>query len=656
MMMKQMKLQIKILLPIILLITISFSGLGVLISVQVERMMINLMETNGINHAESVGGEVELWLESKMIEIQNYSRNPIIQSMEWENQQHYLELEWEARVEDYENILVINKDGNFNSAAGMSANVSDREYFQLSLLGEDVITSPVISRSGNQVVIISTPIYNNNEIVGVMAAAVLLDRMNELVINNRLSPSGYAFLLDDAGLAIAHINPDLLMTNILEHENSEIVKAGAKMLKNDNGVEYYLHIITAYTTIPSTGWKVGIAGVADEFFQPIKDLQRIIIIAFSIIIMTLAVVIFFILYKLIKRITKLSRNLKEKAELKFYKVDTTDLKDEIGDLQNDLSTMTDKVALFAGRLTHTNQEVAANSQELSASMEEVLATNNEIAQAVGDMARSLNSQAGDIEDITNAGNNILKKVNDSSNSLTQLLSDMLTTTTQANHMVEKTQELLETINQSAQGAMAITKMIDENYTNSKIIQKLTKQVDKIAEQTKLLSLNASIESAKAGQYGAGFSVIAEQITKLAQESSELNDTIQAQADTLVEQSHAAKETMEQVGVTVKKQTEMTEESTIGIQKMGETMNSTYKVLEGIVAANTAIVNLQDQINVSLSNLSAISEENTAATEQTSASTEEMNASFLQVSEAAVSLAKLAEEGMTQINQFKFEEN
>ena len=193
-----------------------------------------------------------------------------------------------------------------------------------------------------------------------------------------------------------------------------------------------------------------------------------------------------------------------------------------------------------------------------------------------------------------------------------------------------------------------------NLTNDSVrkIQEAVSIIASIADETSLLSLNASIEAARAGEQGRGFAVVATQIKKLAEQSNESASQINEIITSLIQDSQAAVEIMEEVQQNVSVQS----------NHMANTLNAFDELRSRIQKSLTGINNISTKAeemdharaNVVdlVMNLSAIAQESAASTQQTSASMTVMNDDMLEIADFSRSLAQMASSIDEKIAEFK----
>lgn len=275
---------------------------------------------------------------------------------------------------------------------------------------------------------------------------------------------------------------------------------------------------------------------------------------------------------------------------------------------------------MSNQTSHTTDEVSRAVEEISKGAVTQAEEVENATHLVSDMGTQIEQIAQSINDLYKVAEKMQKAGNDAQNNM-NLLKESNEKTTVA---IEKVAENVEKTDKSVA-----------------VIAEALSLITDIADETNLLSLNASIEAARAGEAGRGFAVVAAQIQKLAEESNASAAQIAEIITTLSEDSANTLNVMDEVRHNVAVQQE----------KMVETMDKFNAVRQGIVASNESTEQIHKQASDCdtarvavvdiIQNLSALSEENAASTEETTASMEELNATINVLADEAGQLQELA---------------
>ena len=202
--------------------------------------------------------------------------------------------------------------------------------------------------------------------------------------------------------------------------------------------------------------------------------------------------------------------------------------------------------------------------------------------------------------------------------------------------------------------MVISEQTNTTNESALKIKEATDMITDIAEETNLLSLNASIEAARAGEQGRGFAVVAAQIQRLAEQSNESARQIDEIIHSLIADSEKAVNTMEDVKRVIEKQNENvinTENAFLGVKEgIDKSMGNINEIAEKTKQLDESRIKVVDVVQ----NLTAIAQENAASTEETSASASEVGTIVEDIANNAKQLNTIAGEMEESIKMFVVE--
>jgi methyl-accepting chemotaxis protein len=328
-------------------------------------------------------------------------------------------------------------------------------------------------------------------------------------------------------------------------------------------------------------------------------------------------------------------------------VPETKARDEIGQMSRSFGKMQQNLRTVITTLYAQSDELAESCESMNAATTQASESMETIKNAAGELAATATQTAGDVENIASDMNRLDAIMGDSVDS-TKALAEASDLIRRASAEGMKIVENLTLVNNDCVAAFdSIFEGIASVEGSANRISDASELISSIAGQTNLLSLNASIEAARAGDAGRGFSVVAEEIRKLSDESEQNVSTINSLLDELQANTRSAIDKSEMVKGFVEAQNESvakTRESFEGIVAAIDDVNRAVSLLSEV---NSRLSEGFEGIGNLVSNLSAASEENAATAEELSATSdmvarnvEALGSTEAQIDRAAAALTEI----------------
>ena len=422
-----------------------------------------------------------------------------------------------------------------------------------------------------------------------------------------------------------------------------------------DGVNYYAY----YQPVkqPSSGEVVGCfftGKPSNQVTSQIDQIRKQVILITLVIIVISMILASVMLWVIIKSLKKSVKDLGAVAEGELAISDQTkQIKktDEISEIAITTVKLREALRNVIGEIMESIDLVKESSEKLSVTADKTQETTEVVKRAVNDISKGAMAQA---EETTTANTHVVEM----GNYIANTVSDVNQLTSKASAMNESSMEAIDILGELQDINMQTKDAIDMIYSQTNTtnlsaqkIREATNIITDIAEETNLLSLNASIEAARAGEQGRGFAVVASQIQKLAEQSDKSAKDIQAIISMLLKDSNQAVQTMEVVKDTIQKQSEKVEVSRIkvdsvnsGIKNFTEGINEIRKRTNKLDKERTHIVDI-------VQNLTAIAQQNAASAEETSTSTAELSITMVEVADAIDLLKRITKKLCTEVEIF-----
>ncbi|RAP74395.1 methyl-accepting chemotaxis protein [Paenibacillus montanisoli] len=366
-----------------------------------------------------------------------------------------------------------------------------------------------------------------------------------------------------------------------------------------------------------------------------------------------AVIMFIVLTRMVKPILTLANASRRIAEgdLSAQQVDVR-TKDEIGTLAANFNAMTANLRTLIHHVKLNAEQVAASAEELTASAEQTSRATDHITKSVQEMAVSSDKQVASVDQGAKAIHDMssgVQQIAASASHVTHIAAQANQSAGQGNVIVRQAVERMNGLNGTVSG---LTQSVQELGDRSSQIGQFVEVITSISSQTNLLALNAAIEAARAGEHGRGFGVVAGEIRKLSEQTTESAAQIAEVVAIIQEEMTTTLRTMNRVNAEVVDGIEVV---TMAGQSFEGIQGAIAQVASQIKEVSTASQDMSEgasQIVQTIDAVAGAAESAAAETQNVSAASEEQLASMQEITASATYLAKMAEELQELVMKYK----
>ena len=451
--------------------------------------------------------------------------------------------------------------------------------------------------------------------------------------------SSYVYVVKNDGTMLYHPTKEKVGQPV---ENA-VIKGVVQQLQDGKKpgttvVEYDFNGTTKYSAYTILNNENILVLTADES-EALAGITTVTGVAVGIIaiVVLIAIIISFIMgRRLMRPLVKVSTIIEDVAngniEADFSVV--KEANDEIGLIIEKMKELTQSLGSIVGKIRNSSDTMSSNSYELNDTSSQTLAANNEISKAVEDVAEGSTGMAASISKINENLLEMSNETKDINASVDEIKNQTTAVQDSSKIMNDKIKSMQDSSHKMDEGISAISKRIETVNTTVDKVSNIVSVIEEISSETNLLSLNASIEAARAGDAGKGFAVVAQEIRVLSDNTNTELENIKQIISSLVEECRYC---VQASGTIVEDNAKQKEEIKAVLDEFGsldEQIQKTAEKADEIEELVTAMIELNDDITKSSNSLTDVSAANAAATEEMNANIEELNAMMHGVSEMA----------------------
>ncbi|KAF9122234.1 MULTISPECIES: methyl-accepting chemotaxis protein [Paenibacillus] len=344
------------------------------------------------------------------------------------------------------------------------------------------------------------------------------------------------------------------------------------------------------------------------------------------------------------------------ATASIAKGDFTNRVDEsgsMGDVSRSFNSMVDKLKKILNDASSITRQVMDSSRGIADKNQELKTVMATVATSANELAVGANEISSDVAGMTESIQAIELKVGNYAASTKEMKQQSEITFSLVEKGRQSVEKQAEGMRQNVEATENVAKTIDTLSKNAQGITKITKTISELAEQTNLLSLNASIEAARAGEHGLGFAVVAQEVRKLAEESTASTQEVFSLVKSIEQSIHQAIDNIKINEDVVQQQNERIREAEQIFAHIVESVQYITEQITSFSNESDLMLDSARKISAAIQNISAITEQSSAGTEQVSAAMNEQMKSIEAVVDETEAMRQAVFQLQKTIQIFKF---
>ena len=625
-------------LPVVIVIVLLLVGVSYFISKSIITGYSKSLLNSSI---ENQSNEIESWLNENLAAFQSVKQTIEGTVSDEESLQAVLDQYYGYNDNYPEGLYVAEENGKLLVADGSEkkeSNPTESVWYQDGLTRLNMGFTDAYTNENGEAVISASGILNDNSgVMKVISADLSLQRISIIVNSFVEMDDAQAFLINSSdGTILAHRDNSLISTKLSDSDSSLMKEIDEKRQQGDYNMEEIDGNLTAFKEISGTDWLLVSYIPTSTIYADINTVRTVMLVIAALSVLILAVLISQVIRVTIKPVKELTNIITSMTEGDFTVSVAAKSNDEIGvmsaGVERFIESMCNMIASIHGvsgklhaQADSSNQvsgEMYNASKTQSQSMQELNNTVEQLSLSVNEIAENATTLAMVVADTREDGEQVDGKMKETVEASRKGKTDM-----------QNVGNAMQSINESV---LKLQQAIDKVGKASEEITNITGVISGIAEETNLLSLNASIEAARAGEAGKGFAVVATEIGQLAQNSAN--------------SVHNIENLISEINELVKDAVRQADDSVSNINSSSELVGDALKTFDLIFDNIDVVSNLVKQmiekvekVDGVASSVAAISEEQAASSEEILATSDTMVEQANSITDNSQAVAHDAEE-------------
>ncbi len=498
--------------------------------------------------------------------------------------------------------------------------------------------------TGELVTSACAPITSENGLfLGALGLVIKADYLSQLVSDRKIGKTGYGYMINSKGIAIAHPNTDhILKTDVTQIP--DMAPINKPMLNNETGVEKYrfqgIDKIAGFAPVGINGWSIAVTQDESEFLGVTTAIRNAIFLVAAVTGILICILVLLAARTITRPINAAVAGLKDIAtgEGDLTMRLAVETNDEIGELARWFNSFLDKLQEIIRQITNGIQTLASASTQLSAISEQM-------SKAAQDTSERATGVASASEEMSTSMNTVASAMEESATNTQTVATAAEQMSATVNEIAGNSERARTISNTAARQAAETSGKMAHLGSAAQAIDKVVETITDISDQVNLLALNATIEAARAGEAGKGFAVVANEIKDLARQTAQATQDIKEKIATIQDTTVITVKDIDEITKIITEVNEVVSGIATAVEEQSAV---TSEIATNVSQAAQGI----QQVNVNVGQSATVATEISSDIGAVSTTAGEISTSSEQVHSSAGSLSKLAEELKTMVGQFK----
>lgn len=618
-------------------VSITIAVLLYVLYTNVSQTLLEKSETLLHTTSERTIQETEAWINKTVTALEQQRDTLSYFDLDIPQMQEYIRHTVDGSDAYPAGIYVALTDGSLYHATfvpGPDFNALEKSWYKNGIQSEDIILGDVYFDEDSQSNVVgASGIFKDSQgqAKGVVAADVYLDSIADIVNQIQIEETGGIFLVDTRTFTIiGHKDPEILGKVLTEIDEGMYRYAASQIQAGETGLFINDNTYVEISTIPNSDWAAVTYVPREEVLKDVDNLFQTVIPIVLVIVLVLFVLIIICVRRMVgKPVRKLNQVASEIADGNLEQSIQYKAHDELGELADNFNRTTIRLreyVVYIEEIANSLAEIAAGNLNFTLEQEYV-GEFSKIRTSLEDISSSLNRVIGQINMTAHQVSMGSEHVSTGAQTLSQgaaeqasAIEELATTITEVSDVVQKDAQgakkaseislaVEQSIKESNEKMQNMAEAIQRINDQSMEIYKIIKTIDDIAFQTNILSLNASVEAARAGTAGKGFAVVADEVRNLAAKSAEA--------------AHETGELIEQTVEAVQKGTAAADDMAGSLLEVVEQSKEVSKHANMIAVHSEKQAVSMEEIAQGIRQVSSVVQTNSATAQESAAASEQL---------------------------------